>query len=89
MCSLSEMKRYVECMAYSRRVRVQIKEKGMEERDGMVFYIYCLCTHYHDCQMLHNHPSFDHTNTQKLLTSYEEQKTIDRYFHFAILIIKR
>lgn len=43
MCSLSEMKRYVECMAYSRRVRVQIKEKGMEERDGMVFYIYCLC----------------------------------------------
>ena len=35
MCSLSEMKRYVECMAYSRRVRVQIKEKGMEERDGM------------------------------------------------------
>lgn len=35
MCSLSEMKRYVECMAYSRRVRVQIKEKGMKERGGV------------------------------------------------------
>lgn len=29
MCSLSEMEQYVECVAYSRRVRVQTKEKGI------------------------------------------------------------
>ena len=72
MRSLSEMERYMECIAYSRRVRVQTKEKGNAnglrkevEWNEMVFCIYCLCTHITVMvKMLHIHSSFDHTNTQ-------------------------
>ena len=41
MRSLSEMERCVECIANSRRVRVQTKEKELEENGGKRWNDYC------------------------------------------------
>ena len=97
MRSLSEMERCVECIANSRRVRVQTKEKELEENGGKrwnemkYFSASIVCVHSLPCLSkcyTITHRLIIQTH-KELLTSYEEQRTIDRYFHLVIPIIKR